>query len=76
MANCEFKNGCTVARLYQKRLDLIHNKTEIYIQITVGPNDLNFVNSKMDQANLIKQAIDNVDMQIGAQIICAKCPWR
>lgn len=72
---CEFKCGCTVAQLYEQRLNLSHEKTALCMEVVEGPDDLQIVNGKMNRVDQIKHEINNLDTQIGAQVVCSKCPW-
>lgn len=74
--NCEFNGGCKIASLDERRVDLIHEITRIAIEVIEGPNNLEFVNPKIEEIDRIQKQIDEVVMQIGAQAICSKCPWR
>ena len=73
---CEFSNGCRVESLDEQRVDLVHEKTRIAIEVYKGPNDLEFVNPRIVQMDELQKQIDEIAKQIGAQVLCQKCPWR
>lgn len=73
---CNFNGGCKIASLDEQRVNLIHEKTRIAIEVYEGSEDLSFVNPKIKEMDSIQKQIDEIVKQIGAQVVCSKCPWR
>jgi hypothetical protein len=73
---CEFDGGCRIASLDEQRVNLIHEKTRIAIDVVEGPENLEFIDPKIKEMDQLQKQIDEIVKQIGAQTICSKCPWR
>lgn len=59
-----------------RRRELVHEKTRLCIEAVEGPDDIVFVDERIKKVDVINTQIRDLDIQIGAQVVCGECPWR